>query len=338
MTNIAYARKGVTAFLPACLAAALMATPAFAKDAGSGAAASEKGHTAAANRADGIKKIYEPGLNNYTDGRYQEAKDAFLSVWKVSPTYDVAANLGLVELKLGNTRAAATYLAFAMKNWPTAITKSRESAERAFAEAEAQVGTLVIRVSVRGAAISIDGKPVGEALAWPEVFVSPGKHRIDATLDGYEPASANVEVGKGKSREVPLALRPVESSGKSVAAIAIGGAVSAAVIGTGLVMYFMGEAKLDKAAESSADVLEGTCVNGGSAANAQRCTALINELKAGDRLINLSAIPFAVGGVGGLMILGYALWPSPSPEKNQGVRVRPLVSGAGGGLGVTGSF
>ena len=51
-------------------------------------------------------------------GRLSEAYDILLGAWRKKPTYDVAANLGSVELRLGKVRDAAEHLAFSVREYP----------------------------------------------------------------------------------------------------------------------------------------------------------------------------------------------------------------------------
>jgi hypothetical protein len=66
-------------------------------------------------------------------------------------------------------------------------------------------GLLHVTSPVIGAAVSLDGKPVGTVPA--ESALAPGAHRVALTRDGYDPAEASVVIAAGERREldVPMA-------------------------------------------------------------------------------------------------------------------------------------
>ncbi|HTJ82023.1 MAG TPA: PEGA domain-containing protein [Polyangiaceae bacterium] len=66
-------------------------------------------------------------------------------------------------------------------------------------------GTLVVRASVPGADVEVDGKNVGQAPA--EVRLDPGTHEIGVEHGGYESEARNVVIGTGEKKVVEITLR-----------------------------------------------------------------------------------------------------------------------------------
>ncbi|WP_437958868.1 PEGA domain-containing protein [Sorangium sp. So ce119] len=186
----------------------------------------------AVTRADAF---YRHGLRLYSDKKYVEAEKELESAWELNPTFDVAYNLGNTKYQLKKHREAATYLSFALRNWPLVktVAKLKPTAEQRFAESRAQVGGVAVTVGVAGAEVLVDGKSVGRAPLGGEVFVEPGEHELEARQAGYAPASQTVTVAKGGAVEVKLALALAKSEGPTAAGTTAEGGGSAAGAGAG---------------------------------------------------------------------------------------------------------
>ncbi|WP_441288954.1 PEGA domain-containing protein [Sorangium sp. KYC3313] len=189
--------------------------------------------TAPASAADAAKRaeaLVDKAKSLYLERKYQEAEEALLVAWELNPTFDVAYNLGNTEYQLKKHKEAATYLSFALRNWPLlkAVAKLKPRAEQWLAESRAQVGALKVSVTVAGAEVLVDGKNVGRAPLEGEVFVDPGEHRVEATHLDYEPASQTVGVAKGGTAEAKLAITPVKAAPRASAGTTPDGGTSAA--------------------------------------------------------------------------------------------------------------
>jgi hypothetical protein len=69
-------------------------------------------------------------------------------------------------------------------------------------------GTVELTSSVEAAEITIDGSLVGTTPA--KLTLSPGKHRIAASLDGYEPWEKEIEVLAGSDVNLKATLKKKE--------------------------------------------------------------------------------------------------------------------------------
>lgn len=87
--------------------------------------------------------------------------------------------------------------------------------------------TLTLKVRPAGAAISIDGTPVGLAPLAP-LRVKPGVHRVRIEASAHHPEEISVAVGLGQSEAVEISLSknrspvPLFLAGGSLAAVSIG--------------------------------------------------------------------------------------------------------------------
>jgi hypothetical protein len=289
-----------------------------------------------------LNALIVQGVEHYAAKRYEEAEALFLKVWRDRPSYDVAAKLGHAEYQLGKMPEAATHFSYALKNSPLTWKQSqRDFVEKGLAGTKAQLGTLILRVNRLDAEITIDGKPLGEALLGNEAFVTPGKHRIEAKLAGYKPAETTIDVAKDASRVVALELKPVEqrtSGGKNGALIVSGAAVSVAMVGVGLGLYVASASPLSDV-ESLGKQVESASAKGDClTAPNPLCAELSSAGAKSDQLRNWGTAALITGGVVGAGTLVYSLWPSSKPEVRIGVRVLPVASGSTGGVAVLGRF
>lgn len=171
-------------------------------------AGSTKAGADAKTGAEDPQRLYQQGVEAYKRGDVRGAEPLFLKAWALAKTYDVAANLGVVELELKKYREAAELLAFSARNaTPSVKPAQRDSTRQALEEAKKHLLTVRVSVNVDGAALSVDGVAVAAELRGPELFLTPGKHVIEATAEKHEPAKASVDGSEGSSVEVTLALK-----------------------------------------------------------------------------------------------------------------------------------
>ncbi len=130
----------------------LFAAPAFA----------DGGESAGENaRAD---EYFRQGKAFVKEDRWEEARRAYLAGYKIKRGYDIAGNLGNVELELGLARDAAEHLAYCIKSFPATGTASQLAYVKGrFEEARQKVSALSIQVNVDGAEVFVDGRSIGRS-------------------------------------------------------------------------------------------------------------------------------------------------------------------------------
>lgn len=134
-----------------------------------------------------------------------KAEALLRAAWQLEKAYDIAGNLGYVELTNGKPRDAADHLRFCLETLPPAEgTKQRDRVQRRFDEARRLVAALRISVDAPGAEVSIDGAPVGISPLAAEVFVDPGDRVVTARLAGYNAEPAIVAARAGATHDVTL--------------------------------------------------------------------------------------------------------------------------------------
>jgi hypothetical protein len=177
--------------------------PARAQMAPLGAEASQK--------ADDLFRI---GKEQYKTGKLREAYDSYRGAWALKQSYDIAANLANTELLLGMKRDAAEHFAMCLRTFAATGSKpQQEVVKKQFDEARQEIGALLIKVSVDGAEVFVDGKSVGRAPLKGEVFVEAGTRTVEAKLSGYEPVKQSLSAVKGApTLTVTLELSPAKAS------------------------------------------------------------------------------------------------------------------------------
>jgi tetratricopeptide (TPR) repeat protein len=305
-----------------------------------------------------VIELFDKGTGHYTRSQWAEAEAAFQAAWELKKSYDIAGNLGEVELKLGQVREATEHLAFSLRQFPATGKEShRRMLQRLFDEARKQVVAYRVYVSVDGAQILLNGRVVGQSPLPDAVFAEPGKATIEAKLAGHEDTLQTFDSAKGWSEDVSLILRPKKEApsgddkgrepppsssgfldGKSKGLV-VGGA---AVAGAGLVLGIVATVVANGASGTADDELAALRADGrpcaADAAMMARCADQRSALEAQATWSNVALVSFAAGGAALAATAVYALWPSKKSEPQAFVRPLPVVATGGGGVLVTGAF
>jgi hypothetical protein len=134
-------------------------------------------------------------------GAYLEYKAS----WDLKQSYDIAANLGNLELEQGMPRDAAEHLAFALRTVAVTVPEEKVAAIRGLLDrARRLVGTAAVKVNIAGAEIFVDGLSVGRSPLAGEIFVDPGKRTIEARLSPYVTDKKVVDVARASTVPVEL--------------------------------------------------------------------------------------------------------------------------------------
>lgn len=70
--------------------------------------------------------LFSRGKALFAEGKYPEAHEAYRKAWQRSPSYDVAGNLGNVEIKLGRWADAVEHLTYAREHLPPSLDADRK--------------------------------------------------------------------------------------------------------------------------------------------------------------------------------------------------------------------
>ena len=285
------------------------------------------------------RELYNEGNKLYDQKKLPEAEAAYLAAWKVKKGYDLAANLGDIELLNGKARLAAEHLSYALREFPAGGKPAlREQLTKRLAEARQLVLAIHVEVNKPGAEVFIDGRSIGRAPIAEEVFVDPAGCTVEAKLDGFVAAQQAVSPAKSGTAKVSLTLVPMPERRSAVPAVVLGGvAVVGLASGIGLLVASGGK-------RSSAENLFNTilaekksCV--ATAANFDaRCTQLSELSSSSDTLHNAGVGLLIGGGATALAAGAYLFWPASKTTTGSTLRVVPVVAETGGAILATGTF
>ncbi|WP_437598189.1 hypothetical protein [Sorangium sp. So ce590] len=316
---------------------------------------------------------FEEGRTAQLAGRLEEAELLYLRAWRRMKSYDIATNLGQVQLLLQKPASAAKHVAYGVRTVGPEVEPERVARmEALLAEAKAQVGTLRVRVTnVAGAAVFLDGQRVPEEEAKHEIYVAPGPHVLVLRHAGYEEAVIPVAAVAGSREEITTELKPkaAEVTGPGAAASGaasapgMGGAKTKApaagarveerswmpvialgavsVVGLGVGVGFTvasRNASADVDAQGHAILTAGGQCNEPPSTFATECSGLY---EAGSREETFGRVAWAAYAASGALAIAattYALWPRPRRPMGTGVRVSPQVSAHGAGLALFGAW
>lgn len=280
-------------------------------------------------------KLYRDATRLYEVGELASAEPLFRKAWALHHSYDIASNLGALELELGKPRAAAELLSYALSQFPArGSTPQRAALEARFDEARKLVGVLRLRVSVAGAELAVDGEPIGRSPLTSAVFVTPGERVVSAKLAGYTDAQITVRVPKGSAFDVTLPLQPQVVAKRSLVPVVAGGATFAVAAATGAALFVASQGQRSKA-NSLHDAI--VAAGGTCATPSPQCDDLHAATSATDMLNRGSIAAFVVAGAAVAGTVTYLLWPRFKPADKK-VDVRAALGPSGGGAVLAGSF
>jgi tetratricopeptide (TPR) repeat protein len=167
---------------------------------------------AAPGAAEALQR-YQEGIAARQQGDWEKACALLLKSWGLQRHFQTAANLGEMELKLGQHREAAEHLAYFLKEVPASIPDAdRARGQAMLDQARASLGTLRV-VIPRDAEVYVDGQKVEDVPLNSLILVEPGRRRVEARRRGYPPIVETREVAAGAVVEVSLTVPATKSPG-----------------------------------------------------------------------------------------------------------------------------
>lgn len=308
----ASAQAGSSAGSPALAASPATATAATL-------ASSSKRAAAVAAAADPARAYFEKGIAAHDAGKLPEAAEQFERAWSLKKAWDIAANLGIVERKLGRFVAAAEHLSFALRELPPSESdRTRAGLEQELLPVLAVVGKLTIRSNVAGAEVRVGDEVKGVTPLAGPVFAAPGGALVELRKDGYEVAAQNLVVQKRGAHELTFELRPASAKDeRSWAAPAIALGIGGVGLATGIVAGTVAVVKFGDLEKACGTDL--VCPG-----------RLRGEVETGRAVAQISTVGFVVAGLGAAVGLTLLALPGKSTQGRVGVTVGPAFVGVKG--------
>lgn len=304
-----------------------------------------------------VGRLYDAALEHFRAGRYAEAHSGFSRVWSLEKKPRTAGNLGWTEMKLAMYAPAAEHLSYFLREQKGLDPEEREEVTRLLSQAKARVGALRIHVAQPGARVSIDGRAIGTAPLSDEIYVDPGRRKVEALL-GERKATAEVEANAGGTATVHLDVAPAvippapsptpppppppspraTGSGRALLpGLVVGGAGAAALLaGAGSLIGYADRKSQSEKLHGEIVRAGGKCIPGSAH---PACPALLDATRTGDTLQHVGIGLLVTGGIVTALSAGYLLWVKTSDDEHAArLRWSAAVSPEGAAAGVSGSF
>jgi tetratricopeptide (TPR) repeat protein len=294
-----------------------------------------------------VGELFDQAQAAFAKGDKQGAYDAYKAAWALQKSFDIAGNLGNVEVKLGKYRDAAEHLAFALESFPPTGEEAQQKAmEKKLAEVLKEVGRLHVQLSangarVDGASVTVNGSPAGSTPLPGTLFVEPGSVVVEVKLSGYLDGRQQVTIAKGGEQSVTLSLVPLPSPRRSVVPGVVLGGVAVAALAGGIGSFVAARGKRSTAQSLSQSILEAqhSCYVGASNFDA-RCDQVSSAASSGNTLEHVATGLFVGAGAAAVGAVVYFVWPqaSPTPPKSGAWQIAPALSPSALGLSASGTF
>ncbi len=150
---------------------------------------------------------YDRAIKLYRQRAYESALVEFQKAYELAPSYRIDYNIAQVYQELGDPAGAMRSLQRHLRDGGNQLTGSkRKRAEQELAGLRTKVAELAIRANLEGAEVTVNDVVLGTTPLPEEVWVNPGRHRVQVTYPGRIPAGKVIAAVAGETVEVDLAL------------------------------------------------------------------------------------------------------------------------------------
>lgn len=161
------------------------------------------------------QELFQKGNETFAEGNTFEAYDAYVRAFSLSPSFDIACNLGRSEVEMGKLREGAGHLRYCLKNFSASSRAELRQAQARFGDllskVKAQVLEVDFDVSPPGASVSVNGELLGKAPFLDTVFLLPGKVTLVVSKPGYQAESFSLIAQAGSRQQMKVQL-PIAAS------------------------------------------------------------------------------------------------------------------------------
>jgi hypothetical protein len=167
--------------------------------------------TPAQTDVEGARTHYKRGVQLYEQGAYEPALSELQLAERLAPTYKLAYNIALVQVRLGDAASALRSFRRYLDAGGTDIPPARKAEVDGYlTDLGLRVASVDLSVNVAGAAITVDDRPLGNTPLSAPVELNPGPHRITASKAGFASVTREVDAAPGERVTLPLSLSPSE--------------------------------------------------------------------------------------------------------------------------------
>lgn len=155
-------------------------------------------------------RLFKSGLERYDAGDYKGALALYQQANKLFNSPQIEFNMALSREKLGQPALAAVhYERFLSQADQLAYPKKVKAVKAKLAALRKKLATVTVSYATRGAAVDMDGKPVGKTPLGHRLYRKPGEFRLTVKKDGFRIFQKNLKLGAGSHEEVKVTLEPM---------------------------------------------------------------------------------------------------------------------------------
>lgn len=167
------------------------------------------------NEARTALKLFTSGFDKYNKGYHAAALADFLRSNELKPDFQTMFNIGRCYAQLSRFDEAMEVFTRLLsdRKLPGFRAAHLRHVKRERDQLLKLVGQVTILVNVPGAVVRVDGRVVEHAPHKP-LFLSAGKHHIDARAEGYAMIHQAIVVGTETTQQVKLVLKQARRTGR----------------------------------------------------------------------------------------------------------------------------
>lgn len=155
---------------------------------------------------DMARQRFQEGVQLFDQGKYEEARAAFLQAYALKKHPAVLLNLAQSELRSGHPVEAARHFSQFLRENPNADPGERKAAQDGLTVARTKTGRIDVQVDVEGADVFVDDELVGRAPLPEAVDAAPGMRTVEVRMPGRPPQSAQASVEVGQVSTVNMSM------------------------------------------------------------------------------------------------------------------------------------
>lgn len=150
---------------------------------------------------------YRRALRLYKQRAYESALVEFQKANEIAPSYRIHYNIAQVHQELGDYASAMRSLeSYVADGGDELDADKRQRAGKEMETLRSKVASLIVRVNVEGAEVSVDDVVIGSSPVHKPYWVNRGNRKVRATYPGWVPAGKIVTAGGGDTLEAELIL------------------------------------------------------------------------------------------------------------------------------------
>jgi hypothetical protein len=156
--------------------------------------------------------LLDEGRRLFTDeDDFDGARELFNRSYQARPSWQALNGIALTWQKQARwVRALETYERLRAEFGPELAAKQLETVDRRIVDLTRRVAVLTLDVPAAGAAISVDGEPVGQGPFHGNVRLDPGGHLVAASLADHRPYTERISLAAGQTTTLTVSLVPID--------------------------------------------------------------------------------------------------------------------------------